>query len=57
MPKLDQERRQFVGNVAGWTSARYMPRIRGAYGNDPDKIHFDFRELNGWRPMPGWTRC
>ena len=34
-----------VGNLAGWTSDRYMPRIRTAYGNDPSKVPFDFYEV------------
>lgn len=33
------------GNVAGWTSDRYMPRIRDVYGNEPDRIPFDFYEV------------
>ncbi len=35
----------YKGNLAGWTSDRYMPRIRTAYGNDPNKVPFDFYEL------------
>jgi dienelactone hydrolase len=35
----------YKGNLAGWTSDRYMPRIRTAYGNDPSKVPFDFYEL------------
>jgi dienelactone hydrolase len=35
----------YKGNLAGWTSDRYMPRIRTAYGNDPGKVPFDFYEL------------
>jgi dienelactone hydrolase len=35
----------YKGNLAGWTSDRYMPRIRTAYGNDPNKVPFDFHEL------------
>lgn len=35
------------GRVAGWTSDRYMPRIRDVYANDPDKIPFDFYEVLG----------
>ncbi len=31
--------------VAGWTSDRYMPRIRDVYGNDADKLPFDFYEV------------
>ncbi|MCA9116714.1 MAG: alpha/beta fold hydrolase, partial [Planctomycetaceae bacterium] len=35
----------YKGNLAGWTSDRYMPRIRDVYGNDPDRISFDFHEI------------
>ena len=35
----------YGGKVAGWTSDRYMPRIRDVYGNDADKIPFDFYEI------------
>jgi dienelactone hydrolase len=33
------------GNLAGWASPRYMPKIASAYGNDPDRVPFDFPEL------------
>ncbi|MBP88754.1 MAG: hypothetical protein CMJ64_18920 [Planctomycetaceae bacterium] len=33
------------GKLAGWTSDRYMPRIRDLYNNDPDKMPFDFYEV------------
>ena len=33
------------GKLAGWTSDRYMPRIRDVYENNPDKIPFDFYEI------------
>ncbi|MFN0080060.1 MAG: alpha/beta fold hydrolase, partial [Prosthecobacter sp.] len=35
----------YGGKVAGWTSDRYMPRIRDVYENSADKIPFDFYEL------------
>ncbi len=35
----------YKGNLAGWTSDRYMPRIRDVYGNDPDRIPFEFQEV------------
>ncbi len=35
----------YGGKVAGWTSSRYMPRIRDVYENNVDKIPFDFYEL------------
>lgn len=33
------------GNLKGWTSPRYMPRIATIYNNDPDKVPFDFPEI------------
>lgn len=33
------------GDVQGWTSPRYMPRIRDAYGLDAARIPFDFPEV------------
>jgi esterase/lipase len=33
------------GDLKGWTSDRYMPKIRDAYGNSPDKMPFDFHEV------------
>jgi dienelactone hydrolase len=33
------------GNLAGWTSNRYMPRIRDIYKNDPNQMPFDFHEV------------
>lgn len=35
----------YDGNLAGWTSDRYMPRIRDDYGNNPDRVPFDFYEV------------
>lgn len=35
----------YDGKVTGWTSDRYMPRIRAVYDNNADKIPFDFYEL------------
>ncbi|MEO8498507.1 MAG: FG-GAP-like repeat-containing protein, partial [Planctomycetota bacterium] len=35
----------YGGKLAGWTSDRYMPRIRDVYNNDPDKVPFDFYEV------------
>lgn len=37
----------YGGKVAGWTSDRYMPRIRDVYENNADKIPFDFYEVLG----------
>lgn len=35
----------YGGKIAGWTSDRYMPRLRDAYGLDPDRVPFDFYEV------------
>jgi acetyl esterase/lipase len=35
----------YKGNIAGWTSPRYMPRLRDAYGLDPSRVPFDFYEV------------
>ena len=35
----------YEGNLKGWTSDRYMPRIRDVYENNPDKMPFDFYEV------------
>jgi dienelactone hydrolase len=35
----------YGGKLAGWTSPRYMPLIAGRYGNDPDRVPFDFTEV------------
>ena len=35
----------YGGKLAGWTSSRYMPRIRDVYQNDPDRVPFDFYEI------------
>jgi acetyl esterase/lipase len=35
----------YKGNLKGWTSDRYMPRIRDVYDNDPNKVPFDFYEI------------
>jgi acetyl esterase/lipase len=35
----------YRGNLTGWTSARYMPRLKDAYGLDPDRVPFDFEEV------------
>ncbi len=35
----------YGGKVTGWTSDRYMPRIRNVYENDAGKIPFDFYEV------------
>ncbi len=35
----------YGGKLAGWASDRYMPKIREEYGNDPDRVPFDFYEV------------
>lgn len=35
----------YHGKLVGWTSDRYMPRIREVYNNDPDQVPFDFYEI------------
>jgi hypothetical protein len=35
----------YGGKLKGWTSSRYMPLIDTQYGNDPDRVPFDFPEL------------
>lgn len=37
----------YGGKLQGWTSDRYMPRIRTVYANDPDRVPFDFYEIIG----------
>jgi len=35
----------YGGKLVGWTSPRYMPRIASHYGNDPNRVPFDFTEI------------
>lgn len=35
----------YGGNLKGWTSDRYMPRIAAEFGNDPKKMPFDFTDV------------
>ncbi len=35
----------YGGNIAGWTSDRYMPRLRDVFKLDPDLLPFDFYEV------------
>jgi dienelactone hydrolase len=35
----------YGGDLKGWTSDRYMPRIRDVYENNPDRVPFDFYEV------------
>ena len=35
----------YGGNLKGWTSDRYMPRIASEFNNDPKKVPFDFTDI------------
>ena len=35
----------YGGNIAGWTSDRYMPLLKTKYQLDPDRVPFDFYEV------------
>ena len=35
----------YQGNLTGWTSDRYMPRIRTEFGKDPQRMPFDFDDI------------
>lgn len=35
----------YGGNLKGWTSDRYMPRINSQYSNDPKKMPFEFADV------------
>jgi dienelactone hydrolase len=35
----------YGGNLKGWTSNRYMPRIATEYASQPDRMPFDFTEV------------
>ena len=35
----------YGGNIEGWTSPRYMPRLKDVYELDPDLVPFDFYEV------------
>ncbi len=37
----------YEGDIKGWTSLRYMPRLRDVYNLDPDLVPFDFYEVIG----------
>ncbi|MCX5659479.1 MAG: alpha/beta fold hydrolase [Planctomycetota bacterium] len=48
----------YGGKIAGWTSNRYMPRLRDAYGLDPGRVPFDFDELiAALAPRPVFTNA
>jgi putative membrane-bound dehydrogenase-like protein len=35
----------YGGRIAGWTSERYMPRLKDVYQLDPRRVPFDFQEV------------
>jgi dienelactone hydrolase len=35
----------YGGNLTGWSSSKYMPRIAERYGKDPARMPFDFTEV------------
>lgn len=35
----------YGGNLTGWSSDKYMPRIAQVYGKDPQRMPFDFPEV------------
>lgn len=35
----------YGGNLKGWTSARYVPRINSIHNNKPDRLPIDFPEI------------
>ncbi len=35
----------YEGNLVGWTSPRYMPKIASDFHNNPDEVPFDFPEI------------
>ena len=35
----------YGGNLTGWSSDKYMPRIASVYGKDPKRMPFDFGEV------------
>ena len=35
----------YGGDLTGWSSRTYMPRIREVYHNNPDELPFDFHEV------------
>jgi acetyl esterase/lipase len=38
-------RSYYNGDLTGWTSPRYMPRIATVYGKNPAKVPFDFADV------------
>ena len=37
----------YGGDLTGWSSRKYMPRIASEYGKDPKRMPFDFSEILG----------
>lgn len=37
----------YGGDLTGWSSEKYMPRIAEVYGKDPNRMPFDFTEILG----------
>ncbi|QOV91790.1 alpha/beta hydrolase family protein [Humisphaera borealis] len=35
----------YKGDLTGWSSDRYMPRIKSEFGRSPDRMPFDFHEV------------
>jgi putative membrane-bound dehydrogenase-like protein len=35
----------YGGDIRGWTSPRYMPRLKDVFQLDPDQVPFDFHEV------------
>ncbi|WP_164102321.1 neutral/alkaline non-lysosomal ceramidase N-terminal domain-containing protein [Candidatus Laterigemmans baculatus] len=47
----------YEGKIAGWTSDRYMPRLREIYGLDPAAVPFDFYEVAAAIAPRGFFSC
>ncbi|MEM7233747.1 MAG: alpha/beta fold hydrolase [Planctomycetota bacterium] len=46
----------YGGKIAGWTSDRYLPKLREVYGLDPDRVPFDWDEvIAALAPRPFFT--
>src|SRR5690606_29507079 len=47
----------YEGKIAGWTSDRYMPRLREIYGLNPAAVPFDFYEVAAAIAPRGFFSC
>lgn len=47
----------YGGKIAGWTSDRYMPRLRDVYGLDANRVPFDFYEVVAALAPRGFFSC